>query len=121
MASGDGANKVHEDIARVQKCIEKCLMVYMNKKEAMDTLITQDHQDPDVAEIVWHRLETQNPEFFKAYHLMRLVRQQIVEFNRLLSEQAELMRRTGLSGMTSVPMSNESNVSTSKTVFYLNS
>ncbi|KAL2486078.1 Uncharacterized protein Adt_30834 [Abeliophyllum distichum] len=111
MASGDGANNVHEDIAKVQNCIEKCLMVYMNKKEVMDTLITRDHQDPGVAEIVWHRLETQNPDFFKAYHLMRLVKQQIVEFNRLLSEQAEVMRRTGLSGMTSIPMSIESDIS----------
>lgn len=40
-----------------------------------------------------------------------------MEFNRLLSEQVDLMRRTGLSGMAPFHPSNGSQVSPSKTVF----
>ncbi|CAA2987814.1 Hypothetical predicted protein [Olea europaea subsp. europaea] len=111
MARKKEGKTVHHNIARVQNCIEKCFMLYMNKAEVMNTVITQAHENPDIAEIVWHRLETQNPEFFKAYNLMVLVKQQMVEFNRLLSKQAELMCKTGLSVMTSMPMSNGYDVS----------
>lgn len=66
---------------------------------------------------VWQRLEHENHEFFKAYYLKLLVKEQIMEFNRLLSEQVDLMRRTGLSEMAPFHPSNGSQVSPSKTVF----
>lgn len=64
---------------------------------------------------VWQRLEEENQEFFKAYYLKLLVKEQIMEFNRLLSEQVDLMRRTSLNGITPFHPSNGSHVSPCKT------
>ncbi|KAL1540934.1 hypothetical protein AAHA92_25216 [Salvia divinorum] len=63
---------------------------------------------------VWQRLEDENQDFFKAYYLKLLVKEQIMEFNRLLSEQVDLMRRTGLNGNTPYLPSNGSHVSPSQ-------
>ncbi|CAI9776748.1 unnamed protein product [Fraxinus pennsylvanica] len=99
-----------QDIKLVENRIDRCLQHYMNKEEVVNTLI-QDNVDPRFTDIVWRRLEEQNPEFFNAYYLKLLVKEQIMEFNRLLSEQVELMCRTGSIGMTSIPTSNGSHVS----------
>ncbi|XP_073154394.1 uncharacterized protein [Henckelia pumila] len=47
--------------------------------------------------MVWQRLEEENQEFFKGYYLKLLVKDQIMVFNRLLSEQVELMHQIGFS------------------------
>ncbi|KAL6513729.1 hypothetical protein OROHE_019589 [Orobanche hederae] len=96
---------------QVQNRIEQCLQHYMNKKEVINTLIVQDNIQPCFTELVWQRLEEENQEFFKAYYLKLLVKDQIMEFNRLLSEQVDLMHRIGLSGMGPVLPSNRSHVS----------
>ncbi|KAL2470029.1 Uncharacterized protein Adt_38165 [Abeliophyllum distichum] len=100
-----------QDIKLVENCIKRCLHLYMNKKEVVNALIIQDNIDPCFTEIVWQSLEEQNREFFNAYYLKLLVKEQIMEFNRLLSEQVELMCRTGPIGMASIPTSNGSHVS----------
>ena len=69
---------------------------------------------------VWQRLEDENQDFFKAYYLKLLVKEQIMEFNRLLSEQVDLMRRTGLNGIAPYLPSNGSHVSPCKTPFSRN-
>lgn len=66
---------------------------------------------------VWQRLEKQNEEFFKVYNLSLLVKNQITEFNRLLSQQVMLMHRSGLTGISPVVISNGYHVSPSKTTF----
>ncbi|GFQ08200.1 hypothetical protein PHJA_002964000 [Phtheirospermum japonicum] len=86
----------------------------MNKKEVMNTLIVQDNIEPCFTELVWQRLEEENQEFFKAYYLKLLVKDQIMEFNRLLSEQVELMHRVGLSGIGPLLPSNGTHVAPSK-------
>lgn len=40
---------------------------------------------------VWQKLEEENQEFFKAYHLRLILKDQIIKFNKLLQTQAELM------------------------------
>ncbi|GAA0140343.1 hypothetical protein LIER_01708 [Lithospermum erythrorhizon] len=110
MSGGEG-RKI--DIDMVHNCIEQCLKLYMSKKEAADTLSIQKHIEPQITELVWQRLEEQNQEFFKAYYLKLMVKEQIMEFNRLLADQVDLMRRTGLVGVPSMPTPNGSNVSTS--------
>ncbi|KAL6500046.1 hypothetical protein OROGR_027956 [Orobanche gracilis] len=101
----------NQDIQLVQNRIEQCLQHYMNKKEVINTLIVQDNIQPCFTELVWQRLEEENQEFFKAYYLKLLVKDQIMEFNRLLTEQVDLMHRIGLSGMGPVLPSNRSHVS----------
>ncbi|XP_051131345.1 uncharacterized protein LOC127251619 isoform X2 [Andrographis paniculata] len=83
----------------------------MCKKDVINTLIIQDNIDPQFTELVWQRLEEENQEFFKAYYLKLLVKDQIMEFNRLLSEQVELMRRIGFSGISPMLTSNGMHVS----------
>ncbi|KAG9155706.1 hypothetical protein Leryth_003966 [Lithospermum erythrorhizon] len=109
--------KIDIDIDMVHNCIEQCLKLYMSKKEAANALFLQKNIEPRITELVWQRLEEQNQEFFKAYHLKLMVKQQIMEFNRLLAEQVDLMQRTGLVNIPSMPMRNGSNISTCKTAY----
>lgn len=111
MSGGDGRQLSAQDIELVQNRIQRCLQLYMSKKEVINTLIIQDNIDPRFTELVWQRLEEQNQEFFKAYYLKLMVKDQIMEFNRLLSEQVELMRRIGLSGVSPMLTSNGLHVS----------
>lgn len=106
MSGGEG-RKV--DIDMVHYCIEQCLKLYMSRKEAARTLFIQKNIKPQITEIVWQRLEEQNQEFFKAYYLNLAVKDQIMEFNKLLADQVEVMQRTGL-GVSSMQMPNGSNI-----------
>ncbi|KAL3850381.1 hypothetical protein ACJIZ3_012263 [Penstemon smallii] len=109
MSGGEGRKLSNQDIQLVQNCIEGCLKQYMNKKEVMNDLFIKDNIEPRFTELVWQRLEEENQEFFKAYYLKLLVKDQILEFNRLLSEQVQLMHQTGL--IASVLTTNGSHVS----------
>ncbi|KAK6145066.1 hypothetical protein DH2020_021886 [Rehmannia glutinosa] len=122
MSGGEDRKLSDQDIQLVKNRIEQCLQHYMNKKEVLNHLIIQDNIEPCFTELVvigacipvWQRLEEENPEYFKAYYLKLLVKDQIMEFNRLLSEQVELMHRIGLSGIAPVLPSNGSHVSPSQ-------
>jgi hypothetical protein len=70
---------------------------------------------------VWQKLEEENREFFKAYYLRLMVKQQINEFNRLLDQQVQLMRQMQPTGVASLPTSNGSHISTCKTLFMVSS
>ncbi|KAG6411873.1 hypothetical protein SASPL_124526 [Salvia splendens] len=111
MDGGEGRTLSTQDIQLVQNRIEQCLQHYMNKKEVVNALIVQGNVEPCLTELVWQRLEYKNQEFFKAYYLKLLVKEQILEFNRLLSEQADLMRRAPLNRITPYLPSNGSHVS----------
>ncbi|CAK7340213.1 unnamed protein product [Dovyalis caffra] len=63
-----------------------------------------------VAPIVWQKLEEENREFFRAYYLRLKVKQQIEEFNKLLVQQAHLMRDLNSTGVASMPTSNGSHI-----------
>lgn len=57
---------------------------------------------------VWQKLEEENREFFKAYHLRLKVKEQITLFNQLLERQVELMHISA--GVASTPISNGSHI-----------
>ncbi|XP_059640162.1 uncharacterized protein LOC132282472 isoform X2 [Cornus florida] len=96
----------HRDIQLVQNLIERCLQLYMSQKEVVDTLSIEAKIKPELTEAVWQRLEVENLEFFKAYHLRLIVKEQIVEYNKLLARQVELMDQICPTGAASLSMSN---------------
>ncbi|KAK3000987.1 hypothetical protein RJ639_022167, partial [Escallonia herrerae] len=59
---------------------------------------------------VWQKLEEENQDFFKAYHLRLIVKEQISKFNRLLERQFELMQQICPTGVTSISMPNGSHI-----------
>ncbi|PHT97403.1 Calpain-type cysteine protease DEK1 [Capsicum chinense] len=59
---------------------------------------------------VWQKLEEENQEFFQAYYLKLMVKEQITEFNRLLAEQAKMTQQFS-SAIASLSMSNGCNIS----------
>ncbi|KAF5181375.1 histidine-tRNA ligase [Thalictrum thalictroides] len=100
-----------QDIQLVQNLIERCLQLYMTRKEVVETLLVQAKIEPDFTELVWQKLEEENKEFFKAYHMRLLVKNQIVVFNKLLEKQADFMSQMSPSGITPVSMPNGSQTS----------
>ncbi|KAK6934040.1 Conserved hypothetical protein CHP01589, plant [Dillenia turbinata] len=95
---------------KVQNLIERCLQLYMSQKEVVDTLLVQAKIEPGFTELVWQKLEEENEEFFKAYHLRLMVKNQIMVFNKLLEKQVELMHQMHSTGVDSVPVSNGSHM-----------
>ncbi|KAJ6380829.1 hypothetical protein OIU77_029679 [Salix suchowensis] len=98
------------EIKKVQNLIERCLQLYMNQNEVVDTLLAQAKIEPGFTELVWQKLEEENREFFRAYYLRLKVKQQIEEFNKLLVQQAHLMRDLNSTGVVSMPASNGSHI-----------
>lgn len=83
----------------------------MSQKEVVSTLLHQAKIEPSFTELVWQKLEEENQDFFKAYHLRLILKDQILKFNKLLQTQAELMRQISpAAGAASVPISNGSHV-----------
>ncbi|GLT95828.1 hypothetical protein SLE2022_134890 [Rubroshorea leprosula] len=109
MSSGGPVRRVsRQDIQLVQNLIERCLQLYMNQKEVVETLLDQAKIEPGFTELVWQKLEEENRDFFKAYYLRLMVKHQIIEFNKLLRQQVELMHPTGVA---SISTSNGSHIS----------
>ncbi|NP_001148712.1 plant-specific domain TIGR01589 family protein [Zea mays] len=92
-----------EDIQLVQNLIERCLQLYMNQKEVVDTLSFQAKIEPSFTEIVWQRLEEENRDFFKAYYARLMLMNQIVSFNKLLEQQHQIMNKDHHYGMPAMP------------------
>ncbi|RMX67084.1 hypothetical protein DD238_001089 [Peronospora effusa] len=86
------------DILCVQNLIERCLQQYLSKVNAVsgffnDILIILKEQanvDPAFANVVWQKLEEQNPMFFRAYSLQLQLKEQIIAFNDLVGQQKEM-------------------------------
>ncbi|XP_043690150.1 uncharacterized protein LOC122640927 isoform X1 [Telopea speciosissima] len=109
MSGGEVRRVSRQDIQLVQNLIERCLQLYMTQKEVVETLLVQAKIEPDFTELVWQKLEEENKEFFKAYQVRLLVKQQINAFNELLEKQAELMRKICPAGVAPMPNSIGSN------------
>ncbi|KAF8369645.1 hypothetical protein HHK36_032331 [Tetracentron sinense] len=88
--------------------LERCLQLYMNQKEVVETLLVQAKIEPGFTELVWQKLEEENREFFEAYHLRLMVKHQIMIFNDLLEKQVELMGKIFPTGVASTPICNGS-------------
>ncbi|XP_030484044.1 uncharacterized protein LOC115700591 isoform X2 [Cannabis sativa] len=111
MTSGPVRRVSRQDIQLVQNLIERCLQLYMNQKEVVDTLLDQAKIEPDFTSLVWQKLEEENQDFFKAYYLRLMLKHQILEFNRLLQQQAQLMHQMHPSGVAPLPTSNGAHIS----------
>ncbi|KAK1947734.1 hypothetical protein P3T76_000024 [Phytophthora citrophthora] len=91
------------DILRVQNLIERCLQQYLSKvqksifqfiiwllnehllqNDILVTLKEQANVDPAFTNVVWQKLEEQNPMFFRAYSLQLQLKEQIIAFNYLV-------------------------------------
>ncbi|OIT21437.1 hypothetical protein A4A49_36188 [Nicotiana attenuata] len=92
MSSGEVKKVSRQDIQLVQNLIERCLQLYMNQKEVTTTLLHQAKIEPGFTELVWQKLEEENQEFFQAYYLRLIVKDQIQRFNELLHRQLETMQ-----------------------------
>lgn len=57
---------------------------------------------------VWQKLEEENQEFFRAYHLRLIVKDQIQRFNKLLERHVELIRQICPTGVSSITLHNGS-------------
>ncbi|KAJ4955902.1 hypothetical protein NE237_012685 [Protea cynaroides] len=107
MSGGEFRRVSRQDIQLVQNLIERCLQLYMNQREVVETLQFQAKIEPDFTELVWQKLEEENKEFFKAYHVRLMVKQQIDVFNKLLEQQVDLMHKFP-DGVAPMPNSNGS-------------
>ncbi|KAM0045082.1 putative angiotensin-converting enzyme 2 [Helianthus debilis subsp. tardiflorus] len=110
MSGGEVRNVSPGDIQMVQNLIEQCLPYYMTQKQVIDIIYQQEKIEPSFTELVWQKLEEQNQEFFKGYHLRLMVKDQIMEFNKLLDRQAALMQQLGPTGVNFQPQSNGSHL-----------
>ncbi|KAJ4701124.1 hypothetical protein OWV82_024412 [Melia azedarach] len=110
MSSGTVRRVSRQDIQLVQNLIERCLQLYMNQKEVVETLLAQAKIEPGFTELVWQKLEEENRDFFKAYYLRLMVKHQIIEFNKLLEQQVQLMHQIHPTGVASIPTSNGSHI-----------
>ncbi|PIN18315.1 Angiotensin-converting enzyme 2 [Handroanthus impetiginosus] len=110
MSNGDVGKVSLQDIQLVQNLIERCLQLYMSQREVMSTLLHQAKIEPGFTELVWQKLEAENQEFFRAYHLRLIVKDQILRFNQLLERQVELMHQLTHTGVVPVPLSNGSQI-----------
>eukprot|EP00959_Pyramimonas_sp_CCMP1952_P345226 7229696-Pyramimonas_sp.AAC.1 len=99
----------------VQNLIERCLQLYMTRRDVVSTLQHQAKIEPGFTSLgavrgkqkattlklqtvcdvfaVWKKLEEQNPEFFRAYYTRLKIKDQIVLFNQLLEQHAQLMQK----------------------------
>jgi hypothetical protein len=70
---------------------------------------------------VWQKLEEENREFFKAYYVRLMLKNQIMAFNKLLEDQYRIMTKEHSPAVPSVPppVPNGSNSSTCKFLFFL--
>ncbi|KAJ7514444.1 hypothetical protein O6H91_23G044400 [Diphasiastrum complanatum] len=91
--SGEGRKISCEDIQLVQNLIERCLQLYMNQGEVIDTLLNQAKIETGFTSLVWQKLEEQNPDFFKAYYTRLKLKKHITMFNHLLEQQVQLMEK----------------------------
>ncbi|KAF8085909.1 hypothetical protein N665_0642s0005 [Sinapis alba] len=110
MSTGTVRRVSRQDIQLVQNLIERCLQLYMNQKEVVETLLEQAKIEPGFTELVWQKLEEENREFFKAYYLRLMVKHQIMEFNKLLEQQVHHMQQMHPTGLTSVQNTNGSHI-----------
>ncbi|XP_019162249.1 PREDICTED: uncharacterized protein LOC109158807 [Ipomoea nil] len=106
MSTGEVKKVSREDIQLVQNLIERCLQLYMNQEEVVSTLLHQAKIEPGFTELVWQKLEEENQEFFRAYHLRLIVKDQISRFNELLERHAKLIHQICPAGVNPIPLAN---------------
>ncbi|XP_015694406.1 uncharacterized protein LOC102712089 isoform X2 [Oryza brachyantha] len=97
------------DTDKVRELINCCLELYMDKKEVIDALSREARIEPSVTQHVWQKLEDNNREFFKAYYLRLMLKNQITAFNKLLEDQLRIINKEYHPAPPSMPPPNGSN------------
>ncbi|KAG8363260.1 hypothetical protein BUALT_Bualt19G0003700 [Buddleja alternifolia] len=92
VSSNDNRKVSRDDIELVQNLIERCLQLYMNKDEVVNTLLNRARIDPGFTTLVWQKLEEENADFFRAYYIRLKLKKQIILFNHLLEHQYNVMK-----------------------------
>lgn len=69
-------------------CTEACCDL-----QVVYTLQQQAKVEPGFTQLVWQKLEEQNPDFFKAYYTRLKLKDQIVLFNHLLEQQVAMFQK----------------------------
>lgn len=110
MSSGEGRKVSLQDIQLVQNLIERCIQLYMTKREVVNTLFHQAKIEPNFTELVWQKLEAENHEFFRAYNIRLILKDQIVRFNQLLERQVEIMHHMSQTRVPFTPLPNGSQI-----------
>lgn len=64
-------------------------------------LAIQARIEPNFSRLVWAKLEEQNADFFRHYKLRVRVKEQIIRFNQLLGQQAQMLQKIQQQGMQS--------------------
>ena len=64
------------------------------------TLQQQAKVEPGFTQLVWQKLEEQNPDFFQAYYTRLKLKDQIVLFNHLLEQQVAMFQKMSRQYMT---------------------
>lgn len=82
-----------DDIQMVQNLIERCLQLYLTKEEVISVLREQATIDPEFTQLIWNKLEEQNPDFFRCYYTRLKLKAQIVMFNHLLEQQIQVVQK----------------------------
>lgn len=91
--SQEGKQISADDIQMVQNLIERCLQLYLTKDEVITVLREQATIDPEFTQLIWNKLEEQNPDFFKCYYTRLKLKAQIVMFNHLLEQQIQVVQK----------------------------
>lgn len=107
MSGGEGRRLGNQDLQVVKNLIERCIQLYMSKKEVVSVLSSEANVAPAVTELLWQRLEEENREFFEVYHIKLALKEQVHRFNELLKQQAVLMEKIQSAGGS--PMTVSSN------------
>jgi uncharacterized protein (TIGR01589 family) len=94
ISSNKNRSITREDIEVVQNLIERCMRLYMNRSEVVNTLSSRARIEPGFTTLVWQKLEEENADFFRAYNIRLKLKQQILLFNDLLEKQCQLMYPT---------------------------
>lgn len=104
ISSNKSRRVTREDIEVVRNLIERCLQLYMNRDEVINTLLCHARIEPGFTTLVWQKLEEENADFFKAYYARLKLKQQIRSFNYLLEKQYQLMNFSATEEVPSAPM-----------------
>lgn len=82
-----------EDVQMVQNLIERCLQLYLTQEEVVSVLREQAAIDAELTQLIWSKLEEQNPDFFRCYYTRLKLKAQIVMFNHLLEQQVAVVQK----------------------------
>ncbi|XP_073312237.1 uncharacterized protein [Primulina huaijiensis] len=78
----------------------------MNKDVVVKTLLNRARIDPRFTNLVWQKLEEENPNFFRAYYIRLKLKKQIISFNNLLAHQHHMMKYPVSPKVPLAPMQN---------------